>query len=124
MATRKAKGKTQDPAAKTRRSAKNKGKASPKKSKASAKARKSSLDVTKVIKGVPGLEEHFYKKFPRYAAYKMLVGAKNRTLKIGAFLTRIEKLDGVANRKQAMGIVQKLLTKNKSPCGSTFAQYV
>lgn len=90
--------------------------------KASAK-RKSTLDPTKTIKGFPGLDEHFYPKFPRFDAYRILISAPKKQMQIGKFLDKIEALPNVANRKQAMGIVQKLLTKHKSPCGATFAKY-
>ena len=83
-------------------------KPSAKKAKASAK-----VDPSKSIKGFPGQDEHFYKKFPRYAAYTILCSAPKRTMKVKAFLDKLEKLDGVANRKQAMGIVQKLVDKKR-----------
>jgi hypothetical protein len=119
MATRKAKGNKAAPKASA------KAKAAPKKASAkkAAKVRKSSLDLTRVIKGVPGQDEHFYKKFPRYAAYQMLLKAKGRQMKVGTFLTKIEKLDDVQNRKQAMGIVQKLVDK-KRHVGAVCASFV
>lgn len=89
----------------------------------SAKSKTSSLDLTRKIKAVPGQDEHFYQSFPRYAAYCVLVKAPKRTMTVGTFLKKIEALPKVANRKQAMGIVQKLVDK-KRHVGSVCASFV
>ena len=101
-------------------------KASAKKAAAKTSAKKESatrIDVNRIIKGVPGQDEHFYKKFPRYAAYQTLINAPKRQMKVGTFLEKIEKLEGVKNRKQAVGIVQKLVDK-KRHVGAVCAQFV
>jgi len=82
------------------------------KPKAAAKVqKKAKLDETRKIKAVAGQEEHFYKGFPRRLAYELLCKASKRTLKVSTFLDKIEKLEGVKTRKQARGIVTKMVNK-------------
>lgn len=90
-----------------------KAKASTTSKAAKAKTTK-KLDETRSIKAVPGNESHFYKGFPRGLAYAVLLKARNRTLKVSTFLDKIEKLDGVKSRKQARGIVTKMVDKPDS----------
>ena len=61
------------------------------------------------LTAVPGLDDKFYQKFPRYAAYQML--CKKKTMKTVAFIDAVEKLEGVKTRGQALGILTKLLNK-------------
>ena len=128
MATRKsAASKKRAPAKRkvSKKAAAKKAPASAKKvsAKTKAVAKKAKLDETRKIQAAAGMDEHFYKKFPRYAAYQLLLKAKNRTMVVKAFLDKIEKLDGVKTRKQAQGIVQKLVDK-KRHVGSTCAKFV
>ena len=74
-------------------------------------AKKAALVESKKITAVPGQEGHFYKGFPRGLAYAVLTKARNRTMKVSTFLDKIEKLKGVKSRKQARGIVSKMLDK-------------
>lgn len=97
---------------KAKTSRKKVAKKAPAKAKAKASAKKApALDTTRKIKAYKGQEHHFYKGFPRMEAYKILVEAKNQTLVVSTFLDKIEALDAVRDRKQARGIVQKLLGK-------------
>jgi len=100
-------------------------KATPRKAPVKAKATqaKVSADDNRKIKGSPGMDEFFYPKFPRFAAYQILVKAKNRTLKVSTFIKKVEALPDVKTHKQALGIVQKLVDK-KRHCGSTVAAFV
>ncbi len=75
-------------------------------------AAKSNHDTRKII-GVAGQDEHFYTKFPRYAAYKLLLGAPKRTMLVKTFLAKVAKLDGVNTPAQANGILQKLVDKKR-----------
>ena len=88
-----------------------------------AAAKRSVLDTTRKIKAVPGQDEHFYKSFPRYAAYQLLLKAPKHTLVVKTFLDKIEKLPKVRDRKQAVGIVQKLVDK-KRHVGAVCASFV
>ena len=89
-----------------------KAKTSSKKAPAKAKkAKASAIDESRKIKAYAGQEEHFYAGFPRGEAYAILVKAKNRTMTVKQFMDKIEKLPKVKNRKQAAGIVQKLVGK-------------
>jgi len=95
--------------AKTKASTKN---ASTKK--VSAKTKKAAapkIDESKKIRAYKGQEHHFYAGFPRGEAYEILVSAKNSTMVVKAFADKVEKLPKVKNRKQAMGIIQKLVGK-------------
>ncbi len=94
---------------KTRKSNKPVAKKTVKKAKA-----KKGLDETRSIRATAGNESHFYKGFPRALAYGILVKANKRTLKVSTFLTKIEKLKGVKDRKAAKGIVAKILNKPDS----------
>ena len=58
---------------------------------------------------VKGQEDKFYKKFPRYAAYQLLL--KKGSMKTSAFVDAVEKLSDVETRGQALGILTKLLKK-------------
>jgi hypothetical protein len=120
MASSKAKSKGRSPKQSAKKGSAKVTKQSAKK--ASAK-KASSLDLTRKIKAVAGQDEHFYKTFPRYAAYCLLVKSPKRTMTVGTFLKKIEALPKVANRKQAMGIVQKLVDK-KRHVGSVCASFV
>jgi hypothetical protein len=62
------------------------------------------------LTAVQGLDDKFYKKFPRYAAYQLI--CKKKTMKTVAFVDAVEKMDGVKTRGQALGILTKLLDKN------------
>jgi len=86
--------------------AKNKAKTTPK-AKGKAKATKS----TQKIRALKGQENHFYKGFPRWAAFELLLAAKKQTMLVSTFLDKVEALDNVKSRKQAKGIVQKLVKK-------------
>jgi len=84
------------------------------KAKAKVKApvqKKAKLDETRKIKAVAGQENHFYKGFPRRLAYELLCKARARTMIVSTFLDKIEKLEGVKTRKQARGIVAKMINK-------------
>jgi len=63
-----------------------------------------------MLTAVKGLDDKFYKKFPRYAAYQLL--CKKGKMKTVAFVDAVEKLPGVKTRGQALGILTKLLDKN------------
>ncbi len=65
--------------------------------------------VGATLTAVKGLDDTFYKKFPRYKAYQLL--CKKSPMKTEAFVNAVEKLDGVKSRGQALGILTKLLTK-------------
>ncbi len=75
-------------------------------------AAKSNNDTRKII-GVAGQDEHFYTKFPRYAAYQLLCNAPKRTMLVKTFLAKVAKLDGVNTPAQANGILQKLVDKKR-----------
>ena len=79
--------------------------------KVAKKAAKKALDETRKIKAVAGQESHFYKGFPRGLAYALLLKAPKRTMVVANFISKIEKLDGVKSRKQARGIVSKMIDK-------------
>jgi hypothetical protein len=61
------------------------------------------------LTAVPGLDDKFYKKFPRYAAYQLI--CKKKTMDTSKFVDAIEKMDNVNSRGQALGILTKLLNK-------------
>ena len=61
------------------------------------------------LTAVQGLDDKFYKKFPRYAAYQLL--CKKKSMKTVAFVDAVEKISGVKTRGQALGILTKLLDK-------------
>ncbi len=90
---------------------KNKAKTPRKASRAAKPKAKVALDEKRKIKAVAGQEEHFYKGFPRRLAYELLCKAKARTMIVSTFLDKVEKLDGVKTRKQARGIVTKMINK-------------
>lgn len=60
---------------------------------------------------VQGLDDKFYKQFPRYKAYQLLCSKKKTGMKTTDFVDAVEKLDGVKTRGQALGILTKLLKK-------------
>ena len=70
---------------------------------------KNSFLVGDFIKPVTIDEKHFYTKFPRYKAYKML--QKAGELPVKEFISRVEKMSGVNSRSQALGIMIKLIEK-------------
>ena len=75
------------------------------------KAAKKGLDETRKIKAIAGNENHFYKGFPRGLAYALLLKAPKKTLLVSTFLAKVEKLAGVKSKKQARGIVTKMINK-------------
>lgn len=79
------------------------------KTKARPGRKKGSYKLGDKIAPVKGLEDNFYKGFPRFLAYEMLV--KKGEMKTDTFLANVEKLDGVKSRTQALGILQKLVDK-------------
>ena len=80
------------------------------KKKAAAPGRaKGSFKIGDNITVVKGMEDTFYKKFPRYAAYMLLL--KAGTMKTATFVDKIERLEGVHSRQQALGILTKLISK-------------
>ena len=87
---------------------KSKAKTTPK---ATGKAKKAAAPSTQKIRAMKGQENHFYKTFPRYAAFELLLAAKKQTMLVSTFLDKVEALDNVKSRKQAKGIVQKLVKK-------------
>lgn len=66
--------------------------------------------VGETLTAVQGLDDTFYKKFPRYKAYQLL--CKKKKMKTADFIDEVEKLDGVNSRGQALGILTKLLKKD------------
>jgi len=66
--------------------------------------------IGETITAIPGMEDKFYKKFPRYKAYQLLL--KKKSMKTSAFVDAIEKLEGVKTRGQALGILTKLINKD------------
>jgi len=74
-------------------------------------SKKNGVSESRKIKAFPGNEKRFYKGFPRGKAYALLLKSPSKTLVVGKFLDKIEKLDGVKNRSAAKGIVAKLLGK-------------
>ncbi len=75
------------------------------------KAVRAKIDETRKLKATKGQEHHFYNGFPRGQAYAILVKAPKQTMKVSTFLDKVEKLAKVKSRKQARGIVQKLVGK-------------
>lgn len=65
--------------------------------------------VGETLTAVPGKDDLFYKKFPRYKAYELL--CKKGPMKTVKFIDAVEKLEGVKSRNQALGILTKLLKK-------------
>ncbi len=61
------------------------------------------------LTAVPGLDDKFYKKFPRYTAYQLI--CKKKTMATSAFVDAVEKMENVNTRGQALGILTKLLNK-------------
>ena len=93
--------------------------------KPAAKKATAKIDESRKIRGYKGQDHHFYKGFPRGEAYEILVSAKNSTMLVKTFLDKIEKLPKVTNRKQAQGIVQKLIGKpNDAGEINTIAKFV
>jgi len=60
---------------------------------------------------VKGMEDKFYQKFPRFAAYQLLLKKGVKGMKTSAFVDAVEKLADVKTRGQALGILTKLLKK-------------
>ena len=71
--------------------------------------KKGAFKLGENITAVKGLDDSFYQKFPRYKAYVLL--CKKGKMKTDAFVTQVEKIDGVKNRAQALGILTKLVDK-------------
>jgi len=61
------------------------------------------------LTAVQGMEDSFYKQFPRFKAYQLI--CKKKKMKTTAFVDAVEKLEGVKSRGQALGILTKLLDK-------------
>ena len=81
--------------------------------KAAKKVASTKSAAAKKIIGVPGQDEHFYKGFPRFHAYQLLLKAPKRTMLVTNFIAKVEKLEGVNTRAQANGILQKLVDKKR-----------
>ncbi len=73
-------------------------------------AKKAKVDSRK-IRALPGQENHFYKGFPRWSAFELLLKAPKKTMKVATFLAKVEKLESVKSAKQAKGILQKIVKK-------------
>jgi hypothetical protein len=78
---------------------------------AKANGTRKSVDESRKIKANKGQEGHFYKGFPRGEAYGILLKAPKQTMVVKTFLDKIEKLPKVKDRKQARGIVAKMVNK-------------
>jgi len=92
-----------------------KKKASKKKTTASRKTKgkggrkPGGFQVGETLTAISGQDDHFYKQFPRYAAYQLL--CKSKKMATATFVDQVEKIKGVKNRGQALGILTKLLDK-------------
>jgi hypothetical protein len=104
MATRKKTGKKK-PAAKKKAAKKVAGRKPAKKQ----GRKKGGFMVGETLTAVQGQDDNFYKQFPRYAAYQLI--CKKKTMKTADFVNAVEKLEGVKNRGQALGILTKLIDK-------------
>lgn len=71
--------------------------------------KKGAFKLGDKITAVKGQDEHFYKGFPRYAAYELL--CKKGSMQTDKFVDEVEKLEGVKSRTQALGILTKLVDK-------------
>jgi hypothetical protein len=71
--------------------------------------KKGDFKLGDTITAVKGLDDNFYKQFPRYKAYELL--CKKGKMKTDTFISNVEKLEGVKNRNQALGILTKLVDK-------------
>lgn len=71
--------------------------------------KKGAFKLGDKITAVKGQDEHFYKGFPRYAAYELL--CKKGSMPTDKFVDEVEKLEGVKSRTQALGILTKLVDK-------------
>ena len=67
------------------------------------------FQVGDTLTAVKGKDDEFYKKFPRYAAYQLI--CKKGKMDTAKFVDAVEKINGVKNRNQALGILTKLLEK-------------
>jgi len=67
------------------------------------------FQVGDTLEAVQGMDDKFYKNFPRFKAYQLL--CKKKKMKTSAFVDAVEKLEGVKSRGQALGILTKLLDK-------------
>jgi len=74
-----------------------------------AKKATANKNANRSIKAVAGQAESFYKGFPRGAAYALLEKAPKRTMKVPAFLAKVQKLKNVGTAARANGILQKLV---------------
>ena len=71
--------------------------------------KKGTFTAGEKITAIKGQDDFFYQKFPRYKAYQLL--CKKGSMATGDFVNAVEKLEGVKNRNQALGIMTKLLEK-------------
>jgi len=86
-------------------------------------SKKSAKSANGSIQAIKGQDEHFYKGFPRYAAYQLLLKQPKQTMTVANFKAKVQKLKGVETIAQANGILQKLVDK-KRHVGSTCARLV
>lgn len=73
--------------------------------------------VGDTLTAVKGKDDEFYKKFPRYKAYQLI--CKKGSMETAKFVDAVEKIDGVKNRGQALGILTKLLDKGCAKASGT-----
>jgi len=116
MATKKASSKKRTATNKPR-------KAAAKSTKAAAKNAATKSAKNGSVQAVKGQDEYFYKGFPRYAAYTLLLKAPKQTMTVANFIAKVEKLKGIETKAQANGILQKLVDK-KRHVGATCARLV
>ena len=70
---------------------------------------KGGFQIGDKLTAVKGLDDNFYKNFPRYAAYELI--CNKGSMKTTDFVAAVEKLKGVKSRAQALGILTKLVDK-------------
>jgi len=93
------------------------------KTKTASAKKASTKSANGSIQAVKGQDEYFYKGFPRYAAYQLLLKAPKQTMTVANFIAKVEKLKNVETKAQANGILQKLVDK-KRHVGATCARLV
>lgn len=71
--------------------------------------KKGGFQIGDKLTAVKGLDDNFYKNFPRYAAYELI--CKKGSMATADFVAAVEKLKGVKSRAQALGILTKLVDK-------------
>lgn len=71
--------------------------------------KKGTFLIGSKITAVKNMDEYFYKGYPRFKAYELLV--KQGPMEIDTFVDKVEKIDGVKTRAQALGIMTKLVEK-------------